>query len=222
MLAAHAPTRHKLDKGYLGSFGVDVGRASSVYHLSVFEDYDERDAREATEGLRFFHQGVQSLESSVFKEASATLNEAGLPGLQDGLDAVQGCAFELRTYELQLGYDTVPNFLEIYSGGLKDKMEHDDSGESRLISLLHSEAGVAPLNTVIELWRHESAQGAQRSRLASRKATSWRRARGCCQVCSTSSSMRSAVVPSLTSVNSGLHVRSIASSSTCREGRRAG
>ena len=59
---------------------------------------------------------------------------------------------------------------------LKNKMEHDDSGESRLISLLHSEAGVAPLNTVIELWRHESAQGAQRSRLASRKATSWRRA----------------------------------------------
>ena len=176
MLAAHAPTRHKVDKGYLGSFGVDVGRASSVYHLSVFEDYDQRDAREATEGLRFFHQGVQSLESSVFKEASATLNEAGLPGLQDGLDAVQGCAFELRTYELQLGYDTVPNFLEIYSGGLKDKMEHDDSGESRLISLLHSEAGVAPLNTVMELWRHESAQGAQRSRLASRKATSWRRA----------------------------------------------
>ena len=153
MLAAHAPKRKSLDKGYLGSFGVDVGRASSIYHLSVFEDYDQRDAREATEGLRFFHQGLQSLESSVFKEASATLNEAGLPGLQDGLDAVQGCAFELRTYELQLGYDTVPNFLEIYSGGLKDKMEHDDSGESRLISLLHSEAGVAPLNTVIELWR---------------------------------------------------------------------
>ena len=49
MLAAHAPQRKRLDKGYLGSFGVDVGRASSVYHLSVFEDYDERDAREATE-----------------------------------------------------------------------------------------------------------------------------------------------------------------------------
>ena len=98
--------------------------APALAHL----DADQRDAREATEGLRFFHQGLQSLESSVFKEASATLNEAGLPGLQDGLDAVQGCAFELRTYELQLGYDTVPNFLEIYSGGLEDKMDHDDSG----------------------------------------------------------------------------------------------
>ena len=43
-----------------------------------------------------------------------------------------------------------------------------------------------------------------------------------CQVCSTSSSMRSAVVPSFTSVNSGLHVRSIASSSTCRVGRGSG
>ena len=51
-------------------------------------------------------------------------------------------------------------------------------------------------------------------------ATWWRRrARECCQVCSTSSSMRSAVVPSFTSVNSGLHVRSIASSSTCSRTR---
>ena len=54
-------------------------------------------------------------------------------------------------------------------------------------------------------------------------AATWRRrARGRCQVCSTSSSMRSAVVPSFTSVNSGLHVRSIASSSTCRAGRERG
>lgn len=175
-VAAHAPTRKEIDAGYLGSFNVDVGRATSVYHLSTFEDYDARDRREATAELRCAHDGVRDLETSVFKEATLTLNEAGLPGLADGLDAVRGCAFEMRTYELQLGYDTVPNFLEMYAGGLADKMEHDDSGESRLISLLHSEAGVAPLNTVIELWRHESAQGAQRSRIASRKAATWRQA----------------------------------------------
>ena len=84
---------------------------------------------------------------------------------------VQG-AFELRTYELQLGYDTVPNFLEIYSGGLKDKM--GATRRVRLISLLHSEAGVAAEHGMGH--GAESAQGAQRSRLASRKATSGRRA----------------------------------------------
>ena len=84
----------------------------------MFEDYDERDAREATEGLRFFHQGVQSLESSVFKEASATLERGGTPGLQDGLTPCKAARSSCG-HELQLGYDTVPNFLEIYSGGLE-------------------------------------------------------------------------------------------------------
>ena len=77
-----------------------------------------------------------------------------------------------------LGYATVPKFLELYGPGLVDKLAVDDSGESKLLSLLHSEAGVAPLNTVVELWRHESAQGAQRSRVASRGATTWRKAIG--------------------------------------------
>ena len=67
------------------------------------------------------------------------------------------------------------------------------------------------------------SEGRLRMGTVAAAAAAWRRrARECCQVCSTSSSMRSAVVPSLTSVNSGLHVRSIASSSTCGTGRGAG
>ena len=72
----------------------------------------------------------------------------------------------------------MPRFLELYAAGLADKLAVDDTGESTLVSLLHSEAGVAPLNTVIELWRHDSAQGSMRSRVKSREATTWRAAIG--------------------------------------------
>jgi|TARA_B100000524_G_scaffold43217_1_gene20649 hypothetical protein len=83
-------------------------------------------------------------------------------------------AWELRKYQLQLGYDTVPRFLELYKEGLKDKLAADDSGASELATLLYSDSG--PLNVVVELWRHETMQRAQDSRKASRKATKWRSA----------------------------------------------
>jgi len=82
----------------------------------------------------------------------------------------------MRTYQLSLGYSTVPTFLELYSEGLRDKLAADDSGASQLATLLYSDSG--SLNTVIELWRHESMQRAQESRVASRKATKWKHAIG--------------------------------------------
>ena len=180
-VAAHAASRKAVDAGYLGSFGVAVGRTSSVYHLSTVADYDARDAREALEALRPSPEGLASTETSVFAEATGTLEGVGIEGLLGGgglLGATESTVFEMRTYELVLGYATVPKFLELYSGGLANKMRVDDTKESRLLSLLHSEAGTAPLNTVIELWRHESAQGSQRSRAKSREATEWRAAIG--------------------------------------------
>ena len=179
-VAAHGAARGALDEGYRASFGVAVGRTSSVYHLGTVADYDARDGRDAAEGLRAPLDGVDATETSVFAEATATLAGAGLPGLAGGavVDAAPGAVYELRTYELVLGYATVPRFLELYAAGLADKLAVDDTGESTLVSLLHSEAGVAPLNTVIELWRHDSAQGSMRSRVKSREATTWRAAIG--------------------------------------------
>lgn len=84
--------------------------------------------------------------------------------------------WELRTYQLRLGYDAVPEFLKIYAAGLEDKLRADDSGASALCSLLYSDNG--PLNVVHELWRHESLQRSMDSRVASRKATKWREAIG--------------------------------------------
>ena len=111
-------------------------------------------------------------------KATACLEECGLPG-SGGFnphpsDEPEMVAWELRKYQLQLGYDTVPRFLELYKEGLKDKLAADDSGASELATLLYSDSG--PLNVVVELWRHETMQRAQDSRKASRKATKWRSA----------------------------------------------
>jgi len=171
--------RDSLDPGHLGSFRVSVGRTSSLYHLSAFADYDARDARDP-DARTAAAAGLDATESSIFTEATATLNEAGIAGLAGGgsLDATAGSVFEMRSYELVLGYTTVPRFMELYAPGVKDKIRVDDTGESRLVSLLYSEGGVAPLNTVIELWRHNSAQGSQRSREKSREANEWKKSIG--------------------------------------------
>ncbi|KAH8082935.1 3'-tRNA processing endoribonuclease [Aureococcus anophagefferens] len=117
--------------------------------------------------------------ASVFAEATATLAGAGLPGLAGGavVDAAPGAVYELRTYELVLGYATVPRFLELYAAGLADKLAVDDTGESTLVSLLHSEAGVAP-STRSSSSGATTAQGSMRSRVKSREATTWRAAIG--------------------------------------------
>ena len=106
------------------------------------------------------------------------MNSCGLPGAA-GFNTSEGgpnVAWELRKYQLVLGYTTMPRFLELYSEGLKDKLAADDSGASQLVSLLYSDNG--SLNVVIELWRHESMQRAQDSRVASRKAQKWKTAIG--------------------------------------------
>eukprot|EP00746_Dinoflagellata_sp_MGD_P010262 gnl/MRDRNA2_/MRDRNA2_121125_c0_seq1.p1 gnl/MRDRNA2_/MRDRNA2_121125_c0~~gnl/MRDRNA2_/MRDRNA2_121125_c0_seq1.p1 ORF type:complete len:265 (+),score=42.92 gnl/MRDRNA2_/MRDRNA2_121125_c0_seq1:71-865(+) len=176
---------------WLGTWSVDVGQSlGRVYSLRGWADYAERDAALAASILDSeWQQFVDSYEpslvssaSSIFVEATDTLNEAGLQGLSKCIlppleDGVQS-ALEMRTYQLQLGYTTVPKFLELYGVGLKDKLAADQTGQSTLISLLYSEAGAAPLNTVVELWYHRSLHGGQVSRAASRSAPEWKKAIG--------------------------------------------
>ena len=137
--------------------------------------------------LPALRERLSSSTSVVMLEATAALQSCGLPGAAgfepptvDSKGAeVKGskpAAWELRQYQLVLGYPTVPKFLELYTDGLKDKLAADDSGASQLVSLLYSDNG--PLNVVIELWRHESMQRAQDSRVASRSAEKWKSAIG--------------------------------------------
>jgi len=125
--------------------------------------------------------------SLIYLEATPTLQSSGLGGAlqmeaavkdsevpEESLQSSPTVCYELRRYQLKLGYQTVPEFLAAYGEGLMDKMRADESGASTLVTLLYNDLG--PLNTVIELWRHKSMQSSQDSRVASRKALLWKKA----------------------------------------------
>ena len=86
--------------------------------------------------------------------------------------------YEMRKYQLKLGYDTVPKFLQLYSQGLPSKLSAEGTDPTTsLCSLLYSEVG--DLNKVIEVWRHgNGAPAMNRSRVAARSAAQWREAIG--------------------------------------------
>ena len=155
--------------GWLGMWKTELGGPiHTVRHLYRWADYDERDqARSCAEAqslpLLSLRQKLAASESVVMVEATAGLQACGLKGAVGftspaGTDAA-AVAWELRTYQLQLGYETVPKFLELYTDGLKDKLAADDSGASQLATLLYSDCG--SLNVVMELWRHESLERSQ-------------------------------------------------------------
>lgn len=129
--------------------------------------------------------GVVSRSAGLYAEATALLHDHGIQGLaalpppslvatdsDDGRD----CIYELREYQLRLGYDTVPRFLELYGGGLPSKLGAEGTDPSTsLVSVMYCEVG--PLNHVIELWRHGAgARAMEQSRAAARSAAEWRQA----------------------------------------------
>eukprot|EP00977_Amphora_coffeiformis_P008768 scaffold1987_cov145-Amphora_coffeaeformis.AAC.5 len=60
---------------------------------------------------------------------------------------------ELRRYQLQLGYDTVPKFLDLYTAGLPSKLEAPGTDlTTSLVTVLYTEIG--QLNEVWEIWHH--------------------------------------------------------------------
>jgi hypothetical protein len=138
---------------------------------------------------------IQSQQSSVYVEA--LLVKEGRPTFVIGLENTtvgsyeemngvgnnssgnrnsEDCILELRRYNLKLGYDTVPKFLELYGAGLPSKLQAPGTDPTTsLVTLLYSEVG--RLNEVIEIWSHGGGVPAmERSRVAARKAQEWRTA----------------------------------------------
>jgi hypothetical protein len=116
----------------------------------------------------------------TFVEATDALRACNLPGLAGYTPPASAgdsslVAWEVRKYQLRLGYGTVPKFLSILNEGLGEKLStiRQARCQSELVSLLFSDSG--PLNIFVELWRHQSMQHAQHSREASRAATAWRK-----------------------------------------------
>jgi len=123
--------------------------------------------------------GVNEQHSLLFAEAPLVAS-FGLHGMQDaacpGGNPAPGCIYELRRYQLRLGYDTVPRFLEAYGRGLPSKLgAAGTDATTSLVTLLYTEVG--SLNEVIELWRHGGGTTAmEASRQAARGAKEWRNA----------------------------------------------
>jgi hypothetical protein len=82
--------------------------------------------------------------------------------------------YEIRKYQLHLGYDLVPKFLSLYEAGLPSKLAAPGSDpSSQLCTVLYTEVG--ELNNVIEIWRHGGgAEAMSISRVAARQAAPWR------------------------------------------------
>jgi hypothetical protein len=181
--------------------GGSVHQVHSLLHWNSYTERDEARGAVADLGdiaashaesvanmtlpLPSLREQLSDSRSVIMNEASACLAAAGLPGALSyvpqstantdgtGVVATPVC-YEMRTYQLRLGYSTVPEFLALFQGGLKDKLAADDSGASELCTLLFSDCG--SLNVVVEIWRHQSLQGSMASREASRKANKWRAA----------------------------------------------
>ena len=128
-------------------------------------------------------------KSTIFVEAPLVSESEGVCGLKqpgnieeqlyydqhsDDDTSSSDSILELRRYQLKLGYDTVPKFLELYGAGLPSKLKAPGTDPSTsLVTLLYSEVG--QLNEVMEVWRHGSTSAMEQSRVAARGATEWKK-----------------------------------------------
>jgi hypothetical protein len=162
------------------------GNINVATHLYYFEGgFEERNQKRQGMGmnqewkdyLQKARPCMVNQKSTIFVEAPIVSQMDGICGLKYGYKNVSrnnDSIFEFRRYQLKLGYDTVPMFLELYENGLPSKLTSPGTDPStELITLLYSEVG--QLNEVIEIWKHASTDAMERSRVAARSAHDWRK-----------------------------------------------
>lgn len=171
------------------SFPETGGRLNVATHLYYFEGgFEERNERRKAMGttpewkayLKSVKPYMIDQTSSIFVEASFIQSTDGVCGLKPGNieniftdDDSPESIIELRRYQLKLGYDTVPKFLELYKSGLPSKLNAAGTDPTtKLVTLLYSEVG--QLNEVIEVWKHGSTNAMEKSRVAARGANEWK------------------------------------------------
>ena len=162
------------------------GQLNTALHLYYYSSLQQRDdarrvMRENAEWNRYAEdcsrRCCDKQSSSIFAEAAFVAETFGgmathcIPSSDD-----DSGIYELRRYQLILGYDTVPKFIDYYSSALGSKLEASKDAGSRFCSLLYTEVG--SLNEVIELWRHNGISGMQMSRVLSRQSQPWKTAIG--------------------------------------------
>ncbi|CAB9501726.1 NIPSNAP [Seminavis robusta] len=123
---------------------------------------------------------LDTAQSNIYVEAPLVSQIDGVVGLKSVPLPIDNhpdnSILELRRYQLRLGYDTVPQFLQYYGDGLPSKLAAPGTDPSTsLVTLLYTEVG--RLNEVIEIWRHGNGTHAmEQSRVAARSAQEWRTA----------------------------------------------
>ena len=185
----HAATRKRVAPGFLAFFVTELGgETNEVTHLYRYKDYDERDAtrkRMTTdpEWQKYLEEAKPMLKNQraeIFLEATKATGSVGMEADDiakraeaSGASGANG-VFELRRYQLELGYNPIPKLVELMAGGLPSKLASDEAGKSSLVWMGYSDVG--KLNQFVELWRYDTMQDHIRARETARSASAWRQA----------------------------------------------
>ena len=164
----------------IGMFRSDIDELNKFLHLYKYKDFDERDAvRERSKSNEAWQAYLgaakpmfQSQETAVFRPVSAIMRHSvSLSG--DNKEQSQSM-FEIRTYQFQAGYDTVPRAVSEFEKAIPSKVAAAaQQGINQELSFFgHTDVGY--LNTVIEIWRYPTAQECIRAREASRTVKQWK------------------------------------------------
>ena len=161
------------------------GLLNCASHLYCYDDTMERDTKRKQCGaneqwkeyLNDVRPFMEEQKSTLYIEADLCHDETGeslmtsLTAIENDLKPGKDPIIEYRRYQLTLGYDAVPKFLNIYGKGVRCKLENiHDSTE--LLSVIYSDVG--KINEVIEIWRHGDGIAAMNeSRIKARSAFDW-------------------------------------------------
>lgn len=165
------------------------GLLNRPFHCYVYESAVERDEMRGAQAankdwiayLKDVKPTLIEQRSHLFKEATSFLPDGMMTGMSPMSAAKEASTdkdplYEIRKYQLTLGYDGVPNFMKHFNAGLPSKID-SLAPTTELCSVMYTEIGV--LNEVIEVWRHGDGSAAmQASRQNARDAPEWRSAIG--------------------------------------------
>lgn len=165
------------------------GLLNRPFHCYVYESTMERDAMRGAQAankdwvayLREVKPTLIEQRSHMFKEATSFLPDGMITGMTAMSSAKEMSTdkdpiYEIRKYQLTLGYDGVPNFMKHFNAGLPSKID-TLAPTTELCSVMYTEIGI--LNEVVEVWRHGDGSAAmQASRENARNAPEWRSAIG--------------------------------------------
>ncbi|KAL7512704.1 hypothetical protein ACHAXN_009745 [Cyclotella atomus] len=191
---ASSPHRKSLPLKFFGfpeTGAIPLNTAVHLYHYKSHADRLQMRAelakkQEWQDYLGNVKECMKEQQSEIFVEAPLIKEfdeVSGLSALQDNSTSGVGSTksiIEFRKYQLQLGYETVPNLLQLYSSALPSKLATIHP-TTQLISLLVSD--ITSLNTVYEIWKHGDTMtcgmsAMEESRVRSRDALEWRRGIG--------------------------------------------